>query len=628
MMKSKFLFWLKSKYNQEIDASGLAFFRLFYAAVLFFEVNQLFEYRHLIFDSIPYMQFSDINLNVTFLIWKYSIVFIFLGLFTRMASVINYIISIILIGDIGNFEYHVFYAYMGLNFILMFLPVSRVWSLDRLILKLRFSNAKFEYTPSKTASVMAYWVPLFVGVGLVYFDSIFFKFTDPIWMKGLGLWWPASHVCASYLALPELLNQKWLMLFLGYLTVLFELVFLFLFYFKRWRWIFWFIGIGLHVGILIFFPIPFFALAVVALYILLLPVGLYKKWNLARFEHRVTFYYDGECPLCARTKIVLEHFDVLGFICFKTVQSSYQLDTAISNIPMDKLLDDIHAVDSRGRIYKGFDTYKAVCRANVLLWPFYAFMLIPGVSFLGHKIYFLVSRNRITERCTDESCGLTFVQLPQKDDEVKLLKNLSLNDLKYSAVLVFVSFCIIVQLLMIYTANPVQSFFPSAIKNSAFNQSVKNCVGELHSVTKSFFGLTHHAVFGHYHFDEHDDLIKVVHVDALGNRELLPMTQEDGRPGEYISGCSWVQWTFRVLNSDVNHEKLIQGLKRYTAYWLKTKNRGSLNGHFEVFHKPMTVPDYWEKDALVTDLQNNNWKKVGEVDWINNVFEDNVQKID
>ena len=36
----------------------------------------------------------------------------------------------------------------------------------------------------------------------------------------------------------------------------------------------------------------------------------------------------------------------------------------------------------------------------------------------------MVSRNRITERCTDESCGLTFVQLPQKDDEVKLLKKI------------------------------------------------------------------------------------------------------------------------------------------------------------------------------------------------------------
>jgi hypothetical protein len=170
-MKNQFYNWLKRKYHQEIDATGLAFFRMLFALVLFFEVHQLSSYRHLIFDAVPNLAFSDINLNIAFIIWKGSIVFIFIGLFTRFSSAINYILSLILIGSIGNFEYHVFYAYMGINFVLMFMPVSRVWSLDRLILKLRYSNAKFHYDPPKTASVMGYWIPLFIGVGLVYFDS-------------------------------------------------------------------------------------------------------------------------------------------------------------------------------------------------------------------------------------------------------------------------------------------------------------------------------------------------------------------------------------------------------------------------------------------------------------------------
>jgi hypothetical protein len=207
-MKNKFFTWLKQKYNQEIDAFGLALFRVVFALVLFFEIKHISDFRHLFYDSVPYLYVSDINLNVAFSIWLTSIFFVFLGLFTRLATIVNYLFSLVFIGSIGDFEYHVLYAYMGNNFLIMNIAVSRLWSLDRLILKLKYSNAKFHYSPPKTTSVFSYWIPIFVGVGLVYFDSTFFKMTDPIWMSGLGMWWPASHVCATYIAMPDLLNQK------------------------------------------------------------------------------------------------------------------------------------------------------------------------------------------------------------------------------------------------------------------------------------------------------------------------------------------------------------------------------------------------------------------------------------
>ena len=627
-MINVFFSWLKRKYNQKIDATGLALFRMVFALVLFFEIKQIADFRHLIYDSVPYLHISDINLDVAFTIWLTSIFFIFLGLLTRLASIVNYIFSLIFIGSIGDFEYHVFYAYMGINFFIMFLPVSRVWSLDRLIVKLKYSNAKFHYSPPKKTSVFNYWIPLFVGVGLVYFDSTFFKLTDSIWMSGMGMWWPASHVCATYLAIPELLNQKWLMLFLGYLTVLFEMIFLFLFYFKHARWILWIIGMGLHMGILIFFPIPFFALAVVAIYILLIPVSFYKKFERLRFTERVTFYYDGECPLCARTKIVLEHFDLFHLIQFKTVQSSHYSDEIISKIPLAELLDDIHAVDHQGNVYKGFETYKAVFKANFLFWPLYLVMLIPGVSFLGNKIYFLISRNRITERCTDESCGITFIQLPKKDEEVKLFKNLTLNDVKFSLVVFFISFCVLTQSLLIYSAHPVQRFFSESYKQSYFNFSLKKISGVIHTYSKSFLGITNHEVFGNCHFARYDDLIKVEYVDERGQKQLLPMTKEDGRPGEYVSGGSWCHWTFRVLDSDVDSIRFRKGIERYTAFWLKKNFGGDLNGHFVLYHKSMTVPDYWEFDALKRDLENDQWEKIGEANWNNNVFQCGFQEFD
>lgn len=627
-MMKRFLNWCKNKYNQEIDATGLAWFRIVYSLVLFFEVKRIWDFKNLMFEEVPFIHVSDINWDLAFGLWFLSILFLIFGLLTRISALINYIFSIIFIGFIGDFEYHVFYAYMGLNFLIMFIPVSRVWSLDRLILKIRYSNSKFHYSPPVTTSVFSYWVPLFVGVGLVYFDSIFFKLTDPIWLKGLGMWWPASHVCASFIALPEVLNQKWLMLFLGYLTIIFELVFIFLFYFKSFRWIFWSIGMGLHLGILIFFPIPFFALAVVALYILLIPVGFFNIFKKKHANPRVTFYYDGECPLCARTKIILEHFDLFGWIQFKTVQSSYATDAVISKLDLNDLLDDIHAVDNSGRVYKGFNTYRAVFRANVLFWPLYLLVLIPGVSLIGNKIYFLVSRNRITERCTDESCGITFVDLPKKDEEIKLFKALTLNDLKYHVVMYFLLVCIIAQSFMIYAAHPIQEALPTGYKNSVFNGTLNKCYQAVHYLSKGFLGITHHAVFGHYHFAERDDLIKIEFVHQNGQHELLPMTKEDGRPGYYVSGSSWVNWNFRVLNSTVDSTHFVKGIQRYTAFWLKKNFRGPLDGHFMLYHKSMEVPETWEFGVLDRDLKNNQWRLIGTANWKKNQFDCSFEKFD
>src|SRR5690606_7183496 len=103
---------------------------------------------------------------------------------------------------------------------------------------------------------------------------------------------------------------KVLVIALGYITLVFEAVFLFTFWRKKWRVPMLIIGIGLHIGILVCFPIPFFALGVIALYLLMVPVRFWEKqFNRKESKRKLQFYYDGECPLCNRTRIVIDHFD-------------------------------------------------------------------------------------------------------------------------------------------------------------------------------------------------------------------------------------------------------------------------------------------------------------------------------
>ena len=95
-------------------------------------------------------------------------------------------------------------------------------------------------------------------------------------MNGLGMWKPASMPQSVFINISPLLNLKYFMLTLGYLTFLFETIFIFTFWRKSWRVFLLTIGICLHIGILICFPIPFFALGVSTIYLLMVPVKIWK----------------------------------------------------------------------------------------------------------------------------------------------------------------------------------------------------------------------------------------------------------------------------------------------------------------------------------------------------------------
>src|SRR5690606_1157309 len=240
-----------------------------------------------------------------------------------------------------------------INFLFIFLPISTTFSLDRLILKLKYSNTRFRYIPSQTVSVLAYYLPVLLGIGFFYFDSVFFKFTSPLWLNGLGMWLPSSLPQAILVDISPLLNIKVLVIALGYLTLAFEAIFLFTFWRKKWRVPMLIIGVGLHLGILVCFPIPFFALGVIAIYLLMIPVSFWEKIFNRNKEpkKKLQFYYDGECPLCNRTRIIINHFDSGNRIEFLTVQENAKKQSALANLSMDKLLDDIHSVNNKGKVY-------------------------------------------------------------------------------------------------------------------------------------------------------------------------------------------------------------------------------------------------------------------------------------
>lgn len=614
-------------YDKKIDASGLAFFRVAYFLVLFGELAQLFYFKELVFDVIPFVQPYELDFTWAFYAWFVVIFLLIIGLFTRTAAIANYLFTLVFLSTISSFEYHVFYTYTTVNFFCLFLPISKRFSIDRLLLKLKYSNTRTTYEPPKTTTVLSYTLPLLVAVAFVYADSMLYKVTSKFWMQGLGVWYPAAFPQASITSSSSLggflINNYYLTKFFGYLTLVFETSFIFLFWFRRFRVPLLIIGLGLHIGILITFPIPWFALAVAATYILLVPVAWYRQ--LAAWLHRnnktlLTVYYDEECPLCQRAKIAVKHFDIFSKIKFKGVQSN-QTDEAIANVPLDDLLDNIYAVQSNGKVQHGIDTYIQILFKMRYTALFGLLLKIPGIYHLAKALYQYVAANRNVERCTEGNCGYQITVLPQDKDAIKLLQNLTVKKLRVFLIGAGMLFICLLQIGISYNSDAIFNWNKkTGWAETTVGQHLYDFSNELDAFALPVLGLTHHPVFMDNHFNWYTHIVSIVYVGEDGAEERLPIIGEDGSPQYYIYGPNWVKWTFRV-NSPmrINEDLLKDGIQDFTAFWAYKNGVQTNKATFRIDLKLIDMPNKFEADFLEKQRQ-KPWETLGKAVWENNKF--------
>ncbi|WP_289037846.1 DCC1-like thiol-disulfide oxidoreductase family protein [uncultured Zobellia sp.] len=610
-------------YDKKIDASGLAIFRLCFSLVMLCEVIQIFYFRHLIYDKIPYIELSEIDYTIPLILWMVSIVFLAIGLFTRIASIVNYIFCLVFIATINSYEYHMFYVYMGVSFLFLFTSIEKVFSLDRLGLILKHSNTRVTYKPSRKTSVLNYYAYVLCGIAFVYFDSIFYKTASYNWLNGMGMWLPSSLPQITHLDIESfLLNSKWLALFLGYVTFVFEAVFLFTFFRKKWRLPLLIIGIGLHIGILIEFPLPWFGLGVSALYLLMIPVSFWRKIRekLSFKKAKLIFYYDEECPLCNRTKIIINYLDFFNAIEFKGVQTFGFGNPLFKNIGKDDLLDNIYSTSNENKIYTGIDTYKVVFKRIPLLFPFWVLLSIPGIYHIGKWIYKKVADNRYVERCTEENCGFTPPNFPSPIDDIKLSKAIKIKDLKIGVVNVGLIFILILQINITLNSLLINNFKQNiGFTGTSISQRLNKFSIPLHKFSKTFFGVTTHAVFMDTHFNDYNHIVAIEAVLDNGEKLWLPIIDKEGNPDKYIYSFNWVKWTFRVNNPNINQKTLERGVRDFIAFWAHKNSVNVNTTQFLIKVKKVDIPTQWEKDFLTKQMA-KPWLDGGYVEWKNDKF--------
>jgi hypothetical protein len=617
--------WLRKKiidaYDNKIDASGLAFFRIVYSIVLLGEVGQLYFFRHLIFDKVAYVEPSEIDFSLPLILWMISLVMLSAGISTRLAAIVNYLFSLVFISTIHAYEYHMFFIYMGVNFLLMFIDSGSHYSVDRVWKKLKYSTTSKDYVPSTKTPALNYYMLILVGIGFMYFDSVFYKMPTHMWSSGLGVWLPSSLPPVVFLDHTFLLNQKLLMIFLGYLTLAFETIFIFIFWFKKMRLPILILGIGLHTGIMFVYPIPWFAAGFIALYLLMVPVGCWKRLAglLTSKKSKLTVYYNDRSLSLTRLRIVMQSADLFHFISFQSVQSLIETDLSFGaqsgNDPM------FFSIDSKGRRKENFAAFVSILAFIPPLFIVSMILRIPGISNIAQKIF-----TRLTSSDTSQSVEQhSQISVVDYLDNKPLIGSCTVRDLRIGVLHYAIAILVCLQLISIYNSTLMRiTARKIGFEKTAPGKIVRSVATRIQKGTKIVLGITGHTVFLDHHFEGYNHVIAI---RFEGDKSILPIIDLAGMPDYYLSGPTWAKWSFRVNGAAIDMKKLEGGVRDFTAFWLVKQGMSFENKKFSVLVKKIDPVRKWERDFLSIQRA-KPWVVAGTVTWNDDVFSAEIQNIE
>lgn len=121
---------------------------------------------------------------------------------------------------------------------------------------------------------------------------------------------------------------------------------------------------------------------------------------------KVVVLYDGACPFCRRSVRILQRLDWLNKLHLQDARDTAHLPACAVPLVPEKLLEQMHLVTpDRKRVYAGFRAFRWLAWRLPLAWPLAPLQYLPGVQWLGNKLYLWVARHRFDlVPCEDGVC--------------------------------------------------------------------------------------------------------------------------------------------------------------------------------------------------------------------------------
>lgn len=229
---------------------------------------------------------------------------------------------------------------------------------------------------------------------IVYLSTGLYKAMGEVWQNGTALYYILRVQEFSAPGLAELVYRNPYLVVLGtYGTVLFEVLFPAALIHPWTRAGMAVAGVGFHVAIAVLMGLVTFAWSMLSLYPLLFADRQYlSAARRLQTAWRLTIFYDGWCPTCARSVAWLRAADLLGVFSFVSFRDPGVVEAC--GLDPDRLERRIQAADARGRLTEGMATLAALAARSPLLWPLWPFCLVGRLLF-GQRLYDAAARRRL-----------------------------------------------------------------------------------------------------------------------------------------------------------------------------------------------------------------------------------------
>lgn len=312
-----------------------------------------------------------------------------------------------------SFNWHQGWVPLYLISILSFTPCGDGWSVDRLLKVIRGLPVP---DPSRALPVYGWSrYTCWVAVAVTYWETGLCKlrFGGISWGNADGLratfyedtLLPREYDWSWSLYLVH--APDWPLVFMGVFVLFFECLWIMVLFSPTVRKIWPVLTAIFHAGVFILQKILFIDLILLQM-VFYDFTGLRKSIGkrLESSYGRIQVLFDGHCPLCNRTVRALGLFDIfarLEFLDFRRLDlAEYNRRHGLALTIED--LDREMYVISRGQPYIGYYGYRVLALALPVFWLVSPLLYIPGVAWVGERVYGYIARNRLALLHCDTHC--------------------------------------------------------------------------------------------------------------------------------------------------------------------------------------------------------------------------------
>lgn len=133
----------------------------------------------------------------------------------------------------------------------------------------------------------------------------------------------------------------------------------------------------------------------------------------------VTAIYDGNCVLCNQTRRTIRLLDWGKRVEWLDLHDRQTIELRYPRLDYAATMGEIHVVREDGTMVAGFAGVRRMLREVPLGVPFWALLHLPGMNWLGPKIYAFIARHRyrinkwVGNDCVDGFCKIPGMDQPR-----------------------------------------------------------------------------------------------------------------------------------------------------------------------------------------------------------------------